>query len=72
MGLKEVKSNDLVTMEFLKEARILKRQLQLMKKNINHISKEDLIKILIVNEVLEKEINELRRKSKVMLELDEK
>lgn len=68
MGLKEVKSNDLVAIEFLKEARILKRQLQLMRKNINHISKEDLIKILIVNEVIEKEINELRRKSMVILE----
>ena len=71
MGLKEVKVNDLVVIEFLKEARILKRQLQLMRNNINHISKEDLIKIISINEVIEKEIQDLKLKSEVILAKDE-
>ena len=41
-------SGDLVVAEFLKEARILKRQLQLMKNNIEHVSTDDLLKILTI------------------------
>lgn len=60
-------NKDLVVVEFLKEARILKRQLQLMKNNIEHISTEDLMKILIISEAIEKEINELKKSSEVNL-----
>ena len=52
MGLNNVKCDDLVVVEFVKEARILKRQLQLMKSNIDQIDIEDLMKILNITEML--------------------
>lgn len=57
------KNNDLIILEFLKEARILKRQLQLMKNNIDKISNEDLIKILTIINIIEKEFKELTERS---------
>ena len=56
-------SGDLVVAEFLKEARILKRQLQLMKNNIEHVSTDDLLKILTISKSVEKEFNELKKNS---------
>ncbi|MCR1952706.1 hypothetical protein NSA50_16900 [Clostridium sp. DSM 100503] len=53
--------SDLIAIEFLKEARILKRQLQLMKSNIDKISTEDLIKILTITNIIEKEFMELKK-----------
>lgn len=67
MSANAIENKDLVVVEFLKEARILKRQLQLMKNNIEHISTEDLMKILIISEAIEKEINELKKSSEVNL-----
>lgn len=64
------KDNDLITLEFVKEARILKRQIQLMKNNIDKIEIEDLIKILTVSEVVIKEFNELKKNSEVKLLAD--
>ncbi|CAM2079597.1 MAG: hypothetical protein NSGCLCUN01_03817 [uncultured Clostridium sp.] len=64
---KEVKCGDLVVVEFVKEARILKRQLQLMKNNIDQIDIEDLMKILNITEILSKEINEIKAISEVTL-----
>lgn len=63
-------SGDLVVAEFLKEARILKRQLQLMKNNIEHVSTDDLLKILTISKAVEKEFNELKKNSEVVLEQD--
>lgn len=63
-------SGDLVVAEFLKEARILKRQLQLMKNNIEHVSTDDLLKILTISKSVEKEFNELKKNSEVFLEQD--
>lgn len=70
MSANAIENKDLVVVEFLKEARILKRQLQLMKNNIDHISTEDLMKILIISEAIEKEINELKKSSEVNLTKD--
>ena len=64
------KDNDLITLEFVKEARILKRQIQLLKNNIDKIEIEDLIKILTVSEVVVKEFNELKKNSEVKLLAD--
>ena len=63
-------SGDLVVAEFLKEARILKRQLQLMKNNIEHVSTDDLLKILTISKSVEKDFNELKKNSEVFLEQD--
>lgn len=63
-------SGDLVVAEFLKEARILKRQLQLMKNNMEHVSTDDLLKILTISKAVEKEFNELKKNSEVVLEQD--
>ena len=60
------KNNDLIILEFLKEARILKRQLQLMKNNIDKISNEDLIKILTIINIIEKEFKELTERSEAV------
>ncbi|WP_133016448.1 hypothetical protein [Clostridium cuniculi] len=70
MGLNNVKCDDLVVVEFVKEARILKRQFQLMKNNIDQIEIEDLMKILSITEMLEKEIKELKNESEVALSKD--
>lgn len=70
MTCKEVKSNDLFIIEFLKEARILKRQLQLIKNNANQISSEDLLKILSIIKFIEEEINGLKLNSGVRLSDD--
>lgn len=66
--IKESKNDDLVVVEFLKEARLLKRQLQLIKNNIEYISLEDLVRILTISTVIEKEFNELRSNSQEVLE----
>lgn len=70
MACKEVKSNDLFIIEFLKEARILKRQLQLIKNNANQISSEDLLKILSILKFIEDEINGFKLNSGVRLSDD--
>lgn len=70
MGLNNVKCDDLVVVEFVKEARILKRQLQLMKNNIDQIDIEDLMKILNITEMLEQEIKNLKNESEVALSKD--
>lgn len=54
---------DLITIEFVKEARILKRQLQLMKENTDKISKDNLIKICSIIKLITHEINELEKAS---------
>ena len=63
-------SGDLVVAEFLKEARILKRQMQLMKNNMEHVPTDDLLKILTISKAVEKEFNELKKNSEVVLEQD--
>lgn len=70
MSLNNIKCDDLVVVEFVKEARILKRQLQLMKNNIEQIDIEDLMKILNITEILEQEIKELKNESEVALSKD--
>ena len=65
MGPKDMKCDDLVIVEFLKEARILKRQLGLMKRNIDQVKSEDLSKVLVVLNVINKEIEDLRNISEV-------
>ena len=45
--MKILKNYALAVVEFLKEARIIRRQLQLMKNNLDKISSDNLIKILI-------------------------
>lgn len=65
MGAKDIKYDDLVIVEFLKEARILKRQLGLMKSNIDQVKSEDLSKVLVVLNVINKDIEELRNISEV-------
>ena len=70
MSLTNIKCDALVVVEFVKEARILKRQLQLMKNNIEQIDTEDLMKILNITEILEQEIKELKNESEVALSKD--
>lgn len=65
-----VKCDNLVVVEFVKEARILKRQLQLMKNNINQIENEDLMKILNITEILEQEIKDIKNASEGALDKD--
>ena len=67
MGLNNNKCDDLFVVEFAKEARILKRQLQLMKNNIEQIGIEDLMKILNITEILDQEIKDLKNESEVAL-----
>lgn len=64
------KCDNLVVVEFVKEARILKRQLQLMKNNIDQIDIEYLMKILNITEMLEQEIKDLKSESEVALSRD--
>lgn len=70
MSLNNTKCDDLVVVEFVKEARILKRQLQLMKNNIDQIDIEDLMKILNITEMLEQEIKDLKNESEVAISKD--
>lgn len=70
MSLNSIKCDDLVVVEFVKEARILKRQLQLMKNNIEQIDTEDLMKILNITKILEQEIKALKNESEVDLSKD--
>lgn len=70
MSLNNIKCDDLVVVEFVKEARILKRQLQLMKNNIEQINTEDLMKILNITEILEQEIKDLKNESEGALSKD--
>lgn len=65
-----VKCDNLVVVEFVKEARILKRQLQLMKNNINQIESEDLMRILNITEILEQEIKDIKKASEGALDKD--
>ena len=66
------KDNDLVTLEFLKEARIVKRQLQLMKNNIEQIDIKDLMKICLATKIIEEEISDFNKESEVILSADER
>lgn len=66
-----VKLDDLVVIEFVKEARILQRQLKLMKNNIDSIEVSDLVKILNIVGSIEKEINDLKGESKGVLDIDD-
>lgn len=64
------KCDDLVVIELVKEARILKRQLHIIKNNIEQIDTEDLMKILNITKILEQEIKELKNESEVALSRD--
>ena len=66
------KDNDLITLEFIKEARILKRQLQLMKNNIDQIDIKDLMKIWLVTKIIEEEVSDFNKESEVILSADER
>ena len=66
------KDNDLITLEFVKEARILKRQLQLMKNNIDQIDIKDLMKIWLVTKIIEEEVSDFNKESEVILSADER
>ena len=58
--MKIFKNDDLAVVEFLKEARIITRQLQLMKNNLDKISSDNLIKILNISEIIEEQFKELK------------
>ena len=58
--MKILKNDDLTVVEFLKEARIITRQLQLMKNNLDKISSDNLIKILNISEILNEQFKELK------------
>lgn len=67
MAVKSVSNNDLVTLEFLKEARILKRQMKLLKGNMDQISVESLIKISAIIKVISQEMDGFIGESEVIL-----
>ena len=58
--MKILKNYALAVVEFLKEARIITRQLQLMKNNLDKISSDNLIKILNISEILNEQFKELK------------
>ena len=58
--MKRFDNDDLAVVEFLKEVRIITRQLQLMKNNLDKISSDNLIKILNISEIIEKQFKELK------------
>lgn len=62
--MKILKNYALAVVEFLKEARIITRQLQLMKNNLDKISSDNLIKILNISEIIEDQFKELKHESK--------
>ena len=68
--MKIFKNDDLAVVEFLKEARIITRQLQLMKNNLDKISSDNLIKILNISEIIEEQFKELKHESKGALTKD--
>lgn len=65
--MKIFKNDDLAVVEFLKEARIITRQLQLMKNNLDKISSDNLIKILNISEIIEEQFKELKNESEGVL-----
>lgn len=68
--MKIFKNDDLAVVEFLKEARIITRQLQLMKNNLDKISSDNLIKILNISEIIEDQLKELKNESEGVLTKD--
>ena len=68
--MKILKNDDLAVVEFLKEARIITRQLQLMKNNLDKISSDNLIKILNISEIIEEQFKELKNESEGVLTKD--
>ena len=68
--MKIFKNDDLAVVEFLKEARIITRQLQLMKNNLDKISSDNLIKILNISEIIEEQFKELKNESAGVLTKD--
>lgn len=68
--MKKFESDDLAVVEFLKEARIVTRQLQLMKNNLEKISSDNLIKILNISEIIEEQFQELKNESEGVLTKD--
>ena len=69
--MKRFDNDDLAIVEFLKEARIITRQLQLMKNNLDKISSDNLIKILNISEIIEEQFKELKHESKGALTKNE-
>ena len=69
--MKRFDNDDLAVVEFLKEARIITRQLQLMKNNLDKISSDNLIKILNISEIIEEQFKELKNESEGALTKDE-
>lgn len=68
--MKRFDNDDLAVVEFLKEARIITRQLQLMKNNLDKISSDNLIKILNISEIIEEQFKELKNESEGVLTKD--
>lgn len=68
--MKEINSEDLSIIEFLKEARILKRQLNLMKNNMDKINIDNLLNLLAICKTMENEFKELKIASKGALTKD--
>ena len=68
--MKIFKNDDLAVVEFLKEARIITRQLQLMKNNLDKISSDNLIKTLNISEIIEEQFKELKNESEGVLTKD--
>ena len=68
--MKILKNDDLAVVEFLKEARIITRQLQLMKNNLDKISSDNLIKILNISEIINDQFKELKNESEGALTKD--
>lgn len=69
--MKILKNDDLAVVEFLKEARIITRQLQLMKNNLDKISSDNLIKILNISEIINDQFKELKNESEGVLTKNE-
>ena len=69
--MKRFDNDDLAVVEFLKEARIITRQLQLMTNNLDKISSDNLIKILNISEIIEEQFKELKHESEGALTKDE-
>lgn len=61
--MRSTDDKDLVVLELLKEVRILKRQLGLIKNDITLISKGDMKKINIALDLLQKEIGKVKERS---------
>lgn len=61
--MRSTDDKDLVVLELLKEVRILKRQLGLIKNDMTLISKGDMKKINIALDLVQKEIGEVKERS---------